>query len=331
MTPVFDESFAAYLAASLRSAGAEADVGLTWRPGGGAAYISVVGDTMTVALNTAVGQPSDLEALRDYTARSVMLTVRAAADEPQGYQETLAFIFRLARMSSGRAMLPCPPFDVFPPSPKRPKRLFPDDIFCSGCEADAGREAVADREAVESRGRLSRTAAALPETAHDGRRPPEFSALRVIGEIRRLKESGFSSAPVLRRLDSLCGGDILTLTVPRLLGVYNDTGDGFIGGLAVRLAGLSDHVSVKGSLSDPALRAAAEALAADYSDRCRELIAASRGIVRGTARGIVRGTARGTVSGAADDILIAAMATLRGIYRALGGPIPGRDGGILPV
>ena len=317
MTPVFDESFAAYLAASLRSAGAEADVGLTWRPGGGAAYISVSKDTMTVALNTAVGQPSDLEALRDYTARSVMLTVRAAADEPQGYQETLAFIFRLARMSSGRTAIPLPPFDVFPPSPKRPKRLFPDDIFCSGCEADAG------CEADESRGRLSRAAASIPETAHDGRRPPEFSALRVIGEIRKLKESGFSSAPVLRRLDSLCGGDILTLTVPRLLGVYNDTGDGFIGGLAVRLAGLSDPGSVKGALSDPALRAAAEALAADYSDRCRELIAASRGIVRGTVRG--------TVSGAADDILIAANATLRGIYRALGGPIPGRDGGILPV
>ena len=92
---------------------------------------------------------------------------------------------------------------------------------------------------------------------------------------------------------------------------------------------------MKGALSDPALRAAAEALAADYSDRCRELIAASRGImrgtVRGTVRGIVRGTARGTVSGAADDILIAAMATLRGIYRALGGPIPGSGGGTLPV
>ena len=153
MTTVFDESFAGYLAASLRSAGAEADVGLTWRPGGGAAYISVSKDTMTVALNTAVGQPSDLEALRDYTARSVMLTVRAAADEPDGYQETLAFIFRLARMSSGRDAIPLPPFDVFPPSPKRPKRLFPDDIFCAGYEAEG------------DRGRLSKAAAALPETS----------------------------------------------------------------------------------------------------------------------------------------------------------------------
>ena len=226
----------------LRSRGIEPDISEGGRRD--AAAVRTDGDTLSAVISTAGLQTPD------YIERQIALTADALTAVPEGYFGTLAFLFRAAKIASGGFSVPREPGREALTARKRPKYLSPDDLYCSAAPE----------------------ASVTAEIAYDGGREPVFSVLKLIRGLPRTRAA--RRFPALESLDALAGGDIMSLTVPELIRAYSETGNGFIGGLAVRLFALSpDAPALSGGE-----RETAAALASVYAGECVRLIEAADGL-----------------------------------------------------